>query len=285
MKILALRSYCATHAGDRSERRTTRQLLQDFGFSRSFIDAFFRPFYTGIFLEDSLETSAAVFTYTFDRFSKGLAAIPANGMAEIPSQLAHPMSQADIQLNTTVTHVTSRSIKTKSGASFEANAVVLATPFHVTNELLGQPVSRKWKHTRCLYFASHHPPTEDPVLMLHREPGHPVNLVCVPSNVSTNLAPVGQHLICVSLNPGQKQLSAGQIQESLRPCFGQGVEQWRLLKDYHIPHALPNATASDLRNKAPHVTEEGIFICGDHCMLPTIDHALKSGLITAGMLQ
>ena len=32
-----------------------------------------------------------------------------------------------------------------------------------------------------------------------------------------------------------------------------------LLKDYHIPHALPNATASDLRNKAPHVTEEGIL--------------------------
>ncbi len=281
LRILTLRRYCAKHAGDESETRTTLEFLNRFGFTPSFIETFFQPFYAGIFLENKLSTSAAVFIYTFDRFSQGLASIPSEGMAAIPKQLASKLTQCDLRLGTEVVRLSATEVHTANDETFQGRAIILATPFHITNTLLRKPSERRWKHTRCMYFAAPHPPIKEAVLVLNGNMASPINLVCVPSNVAPTLAPDGQHLINVSLNTGHEAVSASEIMTSLRAWFGACVEEWRHLKTYDIPYALPSATPQEISLSSMSDKTDGYYVCGDHCTIPTIDHALGSGISAA----
>ena len=145
---LSLRRYCAQNTGRHTETRTTLEFLEEFGFSTSFIHTFFHPFYGGIFLENTLSTSAAVFIYTFDRFSSGIACLPAGGMVVIPHQLASTITECELKLNTSLVEIESAGIHTADNQYFLGRSIILSTPFHVAEVLLGQPQSREWKDTR-----------------------------------------------------------------------------------------------------------------------------------------
>ena len=60
----------------KEKEKTTLQYLQDFGFSEDIINNFFKPFFTGIFLEPNLETSSRMFEFVYKMFGNGLAVIP-----------------------------------------------------------------------------------------------------------------------------------------------------------------------------------------------------------------
>ena len=70
-----------------SPEKTTLSYLQDYGFSDKMIQSFFKPFYTGIFLETELQTSSRMFEFVFKMFSLGNATIPAAGIQAIPQQM------------------------------------------------------------------------------------------------------------------------------------------------------------------------------------------------------
>ena len=97
------------------EDRTTESYLREFGFSETIIDRFFRAFYGGIFLERELRTSSRMFEFTFKLFGRGSATVPANGMGEIPKQLASRLPHGTIQLNQAVKTVGIDSITLESG--------------------------------------------------------------------------------------------------------------------------------------------------------------------------
>lgn len=259
----------------------TLTFLQRRGFTDSFIERFFKPFYGGVFLEQKLETSAHVFAYTFDRFSNGLATIPAGGMSKIPEQLAVGLSDEIIHRNTEVIAVTERAVHTKNGSIFKADNIVLAAPFHVTDALLNRPNRRAWKSTSCLYFSTKHPPISEPILALNGSADGLVNLVCVPSLVTADLAPHGQQLICVSLRNSNDEIQPSEIMRELEGWFGDSVNQWQHLKTFHVKHALPCSTTLDLESRPSSTLPPHLHVCGDHTELATIEHALKSGLLAA----
>ena len=58
--------------------------LKKYGFSQKMIDRFYKPFFSGIFLENDLKTSSHMFDFVMKMFSEGDAAIPELGMEEIP---------------------------------------------------------------------------------------------------------------------------------------------------------------------------------------------------------
>ena len=60
---------------DKSEK-TTLQYLIDFGFSEEIISKFFKPFFSGIFLEPELETSSRMFEFVYKMFGEGYATLP-----------------------------------------------------------------------------------------------------------------------------------------------------------------------------------------------------------------
>ncbi|MDC0631144.1 FAD-dependent oxidoreductase, partial [Candidatus Marinimicrobia bacterium] len=64
----ALSSYCISE--DQSEDMTTLKYLKSYGFSNKIINGFFKPFFSGIFLENQLETSSKFFKNVFSNFNK-----------------------------------------------------------------------------------------------------------------------------------------------------------------------------------------------------------------------
>jgi phytoene dehydrogenase-like protein len=73
------------------KEQATLSYLQDFGFSSEIIDDYFKPFFSGIFLETKLETSSRMFEFVFKMFGEGSAAIPRKGMEAIPKQLSQKL--------------------------------------------------------------------------------------------------------------------------------------------------------------------------------------------------
>ncbi len=51
--------------------RSTRDALEAHGFSEAMIERFFRPFFSGVFLERELDTSSRTFEFIFRMFSEG----------------------------------------------------------------------------------------------------------------------------------------------------------------------------------------------------------------------
>ena len=122
--------------------------------------------------------------------------------------------------------------------------------------------------------------------MLRGDTIGPVNHVFIPSNTVANFAPAGQSLISASVvdSDCDAVLSSSEVapavMEHLRELFGDQVRQWRLLRTYNIPHALPKqppnfyaARAADGESKSV----ENPLRCGDYLETSSIQGALVSG--------
>ncbi|MCS6809547.1 MAG: FAD-dependent oxidoreductase, partial [Bacteroidota bacterium] len=72
---------------DRPER-TTLQYFRSFGYSDTILQRFLQPFFSGIFLDNKLETSSRMLEFVFKMFASGRATLPAAGMQRIPRQMA-----------------------------------------------------------------------------------------------------------------------------------------------------------------------------------------------------
>ena len=73
---------------EQEEVSTKEILTKEYGFSPKMIARFFTPFFSGIFLENKLDTSRRMFDFVFKMFGEGQMAVPNSGMKEIPKQLA-----------------------------------------------------------------------------------------------------------------------------------------------------------------------------------------------------
>ncbi|MFC6826326.1 NAD(P)/FAD-dependent oxidoreductase [Halopelagius fulvigenes] len=108
-----------------------REYLREWGFSEKYIENFVAPFYGGITLDRSLTTSKRVFEATFKALSNGRIVVPAEGMQEIPKQLAEKARQAgaEIRLETGVESVENYddgvTVRT-TAETVEADAAVVA---------------------------------------------------------------------------------------------------------------------------------------------------------------
>ena len=266
------------HAAD----LTTLQALQAEGFSESMIERFFRPFLGGVFLENRLDTTARKLEFVMRNFARGDTAIPAQGMAEIPKQLAAALPAAAIRLNTRVAAIGDQGAQLEDGTFLAAKSLVVATDLKAANRLLGHADSAATTNgVACLYFTAPSAPVHEPILLLNGEGAGPINNLTVLSAVSPDYAPAGSHLISISV-VDPEGASAPDLEERVRrhlvEWFGAGVENWRLLQIDRIPDAVPSQRVSEEKSAR---VRKGIYQCGDHCGIASIDTALASGTAAA----
>jgi len=80
-------------------------------------------------------------------------------------------------------------------------------------------------------------------------------------------------------NPDQddKQLES-TVRAQLTEWFGPGVNGWRYLRTYRIPHALPMQIVpiSDPTSRS-HQIRPGLFVCGEYNNVASIQWAMVSG--------
>ena len=163
--------------------------------------------------------------------------------------------------------------------------MVLATEGPETARLLGSKPAVQSHGELCLYYAAAVPPVEQPFLVLNGDRTGWINSLTVPSLVSPSYAPPGQTLISVVV-VGRLSADDVSVETAVRgqliAWFGARVKDWRHLKTYRIPHALP-AQPPPIPNPTGSTAspEPGIFICGEYNSVPGIQWAMLSGRLAA----
>ncbi|MFT4983504.1 MAG: phytoene dehydrogenase-like protein [Flavobacterium sp.] len=271
------------------EQKSSLEQLKSYGFSSKMIDRFFKPFFSGIFLENKLETPNRMFDFVMKMFSEGDAALPALGMEEIPKQLASQLPADTFLYNTKVVDIRENSIFTNTGAEIKSDIIILATEANELVSKLKSNVETEYRSVTNVYFQTTIAPSNKAVVILNAsEKEKVVNNLTVMTNVSTAYAPVGKVLISVSCNgilDFEDQELAEKIKEELEPWFGKQVEEWSHLKTYKVKYALPNLTVlKDDLTITDMKINDNLYCCGDHLLNGSINAAMKSGRLLADLI-
>lgn len=254
----------------RGSETTALEALREAGLSETAIDAFFAPFLRGIFLEPELATSSLFLEFVLGTFSSGAASIPYRGMGAITEQLSEGL---DVRTGSPVAEVAPGSVRTESGETVVARAVVVAT-----SGLIDEPAAG-WNGVGCLYFDAPEPPIRGAWLVLDGDGGGVVNNLCTLTEVSRGYGPPGRSLVSVSvIGPGEPDADA--VLRELRDWFGPRVREWRSLGTYTITQALPAFPVGTVL-ELPARLASGLYACGDHRAHPSLNGALFSGRLVA----
>jgi phytoene dehydrogenase-like protein len=263
---------------------TTLEALRAEGFGDGMIEGFLRPWLGGIFLDWSLSTSSRMMEFVFRMFAEGDAALPAAGMQAIPRQLAAGLSAGTVRTGARVERIDGTTVHLAGGETLRGGQVVVATDGGTAAHLVTGLAAPAWSASTTVYFAAERSPLGEPTLCLNGSGRGLVNTVLDLSAVAPGYAPPGLSLLSVSVRgepeEGDERRLVERVRDELGEWFGgQAVAQWRLLRAYRIPRALPRRFPLTLPSPKP--LREGVWVCGDHDSTASIQGAMQSGRETA----
>jgi hypothetical protein len=264
---------------------TTLQRLRELQFSDRIIFEFFRPFLGGIFLETGLVTSSRKFEFVFRMFSLGYAALPAAGIGAIPQQMAQRLRPGFLRTQGRVIGIDSSGVSLASGERIDCRKVVIATDKSEALRLLQRPSQHRTTAVTCLYYSAPQSPVKGPWLVLNGDGSGPINNLCVPTELHRSYAPQGLSLISVSvIHPAYRSRPdlESLVRDQLTGWYGSPVSRWRHLRTCEIDCALPLQAPPALTPvEKPVKLTEGLFWCGDHAGIVSIEGAIESGIRAA----
>lgn len=256
------------------------------GFSKGMIDAFFRPFFGGIFFDPRLGSSSRMMRFVFRMFAQGDAAVPALGMEQIPAQLARALPPERLRCHCPVAAITHDGLTLADGRRVAARVVVIATPTSAARALLGLPPGRPWRSvTNLCYAIDGPPPVTEPILILDGDGRGPVTTLAFMSSVSPHYAPPGASLASASVL-GLPEATDAHLDAAARaqmsPWFpAHALSRWRLLRVTRIAEALPDQSppwyTTPLWPCRARASGPAVYRAGDTCDTASIDGALVAG--------
>lgn len=260
------------------EETGTLSYLSRLGFSEKFITKFFRPFFSGIFLENKLETSSRMFEFVFKMLSEGAAAVPALGMGEISKQLAGCLEADELLLGEKITEIENGFAIGRSGRVYEAANIIMATQIQNLSQSEENMDRHLAKDALTMYFSSREKTAGSKRIALNAVSGQLINNIAFMEHISPSYSPKGQSLISVSVSTGN--IGTTGLEEMVRKELLQwypGAVQWKLLASYAIPRALPdNRTARNDMDPDRMRMGENCYLCGDYLLNGSINGAMKS---------
>lgn len=249
--------------------QTTEDFLQAMGFSNNFVEMFWRPFLTGIFLDPELKSGHQYFQFLVRNFCWGRVAVPRFGMQMLPKQMAEQLPGAQIQMGCSVEGFDRNKVWLSSGETVEADFVVCAHD----REL--KPSG--WKCVTTHYFTGSDlkdTAWDKWLVLVPRKLNFRVDHFCNIGAVSAGYAK-GQPLLSVSLI-GEKVATIQEIQQEIETIAGRKLNLSHV-KSTTVHKALP--VSQGLTDG--YAERDGVFYCGDQWSSPSINGALRSGRKTA----
>lgn len=260
-----------------TQEQTTLAYLKAFGFSDNIIEAFFRPFFSGIFLETELATSSRMFEFVFKLFGEGMAALPKGGIEAIAQQLTQNLQHTTFHFNTKVATIKDDVIVLTSGEELPYDYAIIATEASgLVPNTPSKPVA--WKACQTLYFTTPTRLYEAPFIGLITNKNSLVNNIFYHNSLPTAQRGKGELLSVTVVKEHQlseEALIAQVTQELQAECK---IEQLSFLKLYHIPQALPQLhdLQYDLSTEATQLTNR-IFLAGDVQLNGSLNAAMLAG--------
>ena len=259
------------------KEQTTISYLENIGFSEAIITDFFIPFFSGIFLENKLETSSRMFEFVYKMFGEGNAALPKDGIQAIPKQLFEKLKNTTCVFNTKVKSVENGSIILESGEIIKSNFTIIATQASgLVSNLKNQ--ATLWKSCDTLYFEVTKREIRKPLIGLIAAPNALINNIFYHTSLQTS-ATATKELLSVTVidrqNLTNKQLVTGVQKELKELC---NIDSCTFIKQYNIPMALPKL--QDIQYEMlPSETRltETIFLAGDTQLNGSLNAAMIAG--------
>ena len=259
------------------KEQTTLAYLENIGFSEAIITNFFTPFFSGIFLENKLETSSRMFEFVYKMFGEGNAALPKDGIQAIPKQLFEKLKNTTCVFNTKVKSVENGSIILESGEIIKSNFTIIATQASgLVSNLKNQ--ATLWKSCDTLYFEVTKREIRKPLIGLIAAPNALINNIFYHTSLQTS-ATATKELLSVTVidrqNLTNKQLVA-EVQKELKELCN--IDSCTFIKQYNIPMALPKLQDIEYE-MLPSETRltEAIFLAGDTQLNGSLNAAMIAG--------
>jgi protoporphyrinogen oxidase len=269
-----------------TEEKTSLQYLKDFGFSDEIITDFFKPFFSGIFLETELETSSRMFEFVYKMFGDGFAVIPKEGMQAIPNQLKSNLKNTHFKFNSPVKEVKDRRIILEDERILESNITIIATDASaLISNLKNQ--GTEWKSCDTLYFETKKRAINKPLIGLISDENILVNNIFYHTSVAT-LNKTRKELLSVTVvrrhQLDEKDLIDKVVEELHSKC---GISNISFLKRYQIKKALPKLTNLQYEISSTETKlKSSIFLAGDQLLNASLNAAMISGERAAlGVIQ
>lgn len=265
---------------------STLVFLKAQGFSEQIIRDFFKPFFSGIFLEPNLETSSRMFQFVYKMFGSGSAVLPVAGIGAITEFLSSKLNKTTIEFNSTVVSCTDGSIEFSDGKKIQTDYTIIATDASpLVPNLRKQKLS--WHSSDTLYFTCKTRKIKKPLIGLIANPESLINNIFYHTSINT-LNKGDDELLSVTVvkNHSLSEYELIQkVKEDLNTYCDITIE--RYIKHYEIKRALPKL--NDFRyTLSPSETRltERTFLAGDYLLNGSLNAAMTSGEMAAyGLLE
>ncbi|MHA8101681.1 protoporphyrinogen/coproporphyrinogen oxidase [Aquirufa nivalisilvae] len=255
------------------------EYIDSLHFSESFRDGFLKPFFYGIFLDDTLSQPASLFVFYLKQFLEGRAALPKSGMGAISDQLLHALPPIAVRLNIEVESIHEGKVILKNGEILECSKIILAANPTAAAELLDIPLAKgAILQSKTFYFSADDFPNEGKLLHLvpKSEESNILHFVCL-SKVNPSYAPEGKELISVTTL--KTDISEKEVLVELGHYLGKEKLNWKFLKSYSIPESLSKQGFwKFVKQKA---NKKGVILTGDYTQYPSLQAAFASGRLAA----
>ncbi|MFD9286866.1 NAD(P)/FAD-dependent oxidoreductase [Streptomyces sp. NPDC060030] len=254
--------------------RTASEALVRAGLSPLAIEDLLRPFLSGVFLEEGLETSARFLHLVWRSMARGTLCLPAHGIGAVPAQLADGLPEGALRLDSAVAEVTDSGVLLADGGERPAGTVVVATDSATAARLLpGLPVPDS-RTVTTYYHAADRSPLTEPTLVV--DSGLAVLNSCVLTEVAPSYAPPGTALVSTSVlgagPPGGERTVRAQLAE----LYDTDTSTWETVASYTVQGALPAMRPPWPLSRTTRFAR-GRYVCGDHRATGSVQGALASG--------
>ncbi|WP_324027111.1 NAD(P)/FAD-dependent oxidoreductase [Maribacter sp. BPC-D8] len=280
LKILKLNTRLKKKSIDEifsDKEQSTLSYLTELDFSSNMINDFFTPFFSGIFLENKLDTSSRMFEFVYKMFGEGNAALPKGGIEEIPKQLLHQLKGTTIKYNTAVSSISDNKILLADGQELESDFTIIATEAsNLIPNLKNQAI--EWQSCDTLYFEAENRTIKKPLIGLIPEQDAVINNIFYHTSLKTAIN-AGKELLSVTVVDNQG-LSGNalldQVQKELRELCG--ITSTSFIKHYSIPKSLPKLSEIhyEISPSETRLTET-IYLAGDIQLNGSLNAAMIAG--------
>ncbi len=265
---------------------TTLAYLHERNISSRSIEQFFRPFFGGIFLDRSLNTSSNVFRFNYKMLAEGDTVVPAYGMGAIPLQLAATLPPSAIRLGQAVDQLMREGGRVSGvrtgGEDVPADAVILAADGPNAAALSGLDLPRSGLGVTTVYFAGPEPLAIHKKVILNGGASGYINQAVQISNVAPEYAPPGEHLLSVTVlgvNSDSDNEIEQRVRSELSAWFGpEAVDRQRLLSLSRIAFGQfeqPAGFAASLPSVRTGIA--GLYNGGESTRASSINGAMEAG--------
>lgn len=250
--------------------KSTAVFLKEFGFSDDFIELFWRPFLTGIYLDSELEMGENFFKFLMRCFASGKVSVPEKGMSQqLPKEC--------LMLNQTVKSWAANHVVLASGETLRARKIICSTNVPSARSGLNE---NEFRMVTTHYFTGEELNKTNWgkwLVLVPKRLGMGIDHLCLISSVSAEYGN-GKPLLSVSV-VGDKNVGLPQVISEVNKLAMRDLKL-----EFVISHSVPKAL--------PRITEEAtgfkviadVVYCGDRWASPSINGALKSGRMAAEYL-